>query len=182
MRACRPPRRNLSCAPSSFTSRGFGWRASRYLSLGLRHLTAKLRPNRRDHKASFANSLGSPATRAMPEGSHLVACGFGFGERIDHPHAGASKPVLVAADHGQIVNKCRRRQQGIEGGHRLPQAHTTPLVGNTLVHRQDAISKLDREALEPFTKPIIARWGAQAAAPAQNPCPRPRWASKASTP
>ena len=80
----------------------------------------------------------------------LIAGGFGFGERIDHPHAGASKPVFVAADHGQIVNQCRRRQEGIEGGHRLQQAQTTALVGHTLVHRQDAISKLGREALEPF--------------------------------
>src|ERR1035437_6176954 len=83
-------------------------------------------------------------------GRHLIAGGVGFGERIDHPHAGASNPVLVAADHGQIVNQCRRRQEGIEGGHRLQQAQTTPLVGHTLVHRQDAISKLGREALEPF--------------------------------
>jgi hypothetical protein len=59
--------------------------------------------------------------------------GVGFGERIDHPYAGVSKTVLVAADHCEIVNECRRRQEGIEGRHRLSQAEATPPVGHTLV-------------------------------------------------
>ena len=50
--------------------------------------------------------------------------------------------VLVAADHRQIVNQCRRRQESVEGRDRLSQAQTTPLVGHPFVHRQDAVSEL----------------------------------------
>ena len=53
---------------------------------------------------------------------HSVARWFGFRERIDEPHARVSETVLVPADHGEVVNECRRRQESVERWHRRPQA------------------------------------------------------------
>jgi len=84
------------------------------------------------------------------DGSHSVAWGFGFGERIGDLQAGVSETVFVTADHPEKVNECRRPQEGIKGWHRLSQAEATPLVSHTFVHQKEAISELSREPLGPL--------------------------------
>ena len=83
-------------------------------------------------------------------GRHLVARGFGSGERIDDPHTGMAKAVLVPADDGKIVNEGRGRQEGVEGWHRLAQAKAAPWVGHPFVHRQEAFGEVGRETPEPL--------------------------------
>ena len=91
-------------------------------------------------------------------------------ERVQVRDPCAADVLLVARHQRQSVHLRRRGEQSVDGGERRRDVQPTPLLGDALVDRQDAVAMIAQDPTQPS---VEAGGGASEAVALQNRPQRP---------